>query len=392
MATVCWMSPLVSAMTVVKGRPGLQIAGGLELVAESWSGLVGDGHGAVAVLAEGLGGGGQDDHVEVVGGVKGIGPAAVRVDRGAGEGAEKGGDVVALLSGQSEGLHAAGAAQAIVQIGVVSRDGGVVIDHLSEAGEAAVMHEGAVEQTCGVHQITQRRRAGVGEIGAAADGRDDAVVEAVGINVKLRWPVAARATRTALGRRAEVEAFAVVLLVGVVGKRIGIGGHLSATDVILGVKRLNAADELREGTLHTAFCDGGVAKRHGEQHPILRDSRQLHHQIRKRWITLRAAEAHLHVILDGLGGLGLQIDGPFIPEELPLCCEARVDEPHRVAARRATHACTGRRGIAEAILLLVTGRTGDGVVARKPFVVEQHPAQGGSDVRDDVPPEACCSA
>jgi hypothetical protein len=65
-----------------------------------------------------------------------------------------------------------------------------VIDDLGQAGEAAVMHERAVEQTGGIDEVPQRGGAGVGQVRATTVGGDDAVVQTVRINIKLRWSVA----------------------------------------------------------------------------------------------------------------------------------------------------------------------------------------------------------
>ncbi len=45
--------------------------------------------------------------------------------------------------------------------------------------------------------------------------------------------------------------------------------RLSAAYVVFGIEGLDAADELRERLLYACFGDGGITKRHREEHSIL---------------------------------------------------------------------------------------------------------------------------
>ena len=199
--------------------------------------------------------------------------------------------------------------------------------------------------------------------------------------------VAGGAARTACGGpevgRIEEELLSGVFLRGEIRERRALL-HLRAARVELRVERLDAADELREGALDAGFVDGGVAEGHGEEDAVFVDGGELGDQRGEIRIAGSAAEAHLHMILDRLGGLVLEVVGAFVPEEPPLVGEARIDQPHRVAPGGAVHAGARRGGIGEGVRLMVAGGTGDGVVAREALVIEEHAAERGAGIGDGV--------
>lgn len=127
---------------------------------------------------------------------------------------------------------AAGTPQARIEIRVIGGDHVVVIDDLGEGGEVAVVHERPVQLSAGVGEIPERRRAGVGQIGAAADREDDGVVAAVWIDVELRRSVTSGATCSALDGRLEEELLPIIFAGGEVWKRLGIR-HDSTAGVVL---------------------------------------------------------------------------------------------------------------------------------------------------------------
>src|SRR6202008_780186 len=131
-------------------------------------------------------------------------------------------------------------------------------------------HERPVQLTVGVRQIPEGGRAGVGQVGAAADREDDAVVKDSGIDVELRRPMATRAAGSALVDRAEEDLFPVILAGGEIRKRLRVR-HGGSPAVVFGVEGLDAANELSEGVLDSRLVDGGRAKSEVEEDRIFRN-------------------------------------------------------------------------------------------------------------------------
>ncbi len=258
------------------------------------------------------------------------------------------------MLGEVEVLHAAGTAQAVVEVGVVAGDEVVVIDHLGQRGEAAIVHEWSVRLSARADEIAQARRAGVGEIGPAADSGDDAVVQTSGINVELGRLVASGAAgaglRLARRRgRIEKEGFAGVFLCGEVGERHSVVGNECTARIELRIERLNAADELRECELDARLGDRGIAEGHREQHAVFIDGGELGGERGEIRIAGCAAESHLDMVAHRLRRLVFHGRGALVPEEAHFVGETLIDQPHRVAAGGARHAGARHRGIGEGV-------------------------------------------
>jgi hypothetical protein len=82
---------------------------------------------------------------------------------------------------------------------------------------------------------------------------------------------------------------------------------------------------LGERSLDPCFRDGGISECHGEHHPVFRNRGEFDDEIGECGIAAGAAEAHFHVVLDGLGCLDFERRSAFVPEEAALCGEAGVE-------------------------------------------------------------------
>ena len=95
--------------------------------------------------------------------------------------------------------------------------------------------------------------------------------------------------------------------------------------------------------------------------------------------------AHFHGVLDGLQHLIFEGVGAFVPEEMAALIPARVAQTHRVSPGQSTIEPDAERArIGETMFALMAGRTGNGLVCRKSFIVEQHTAQCCSRIRCEI--------
>lgn len=327
---------------------------------------------------------GEDDEGEVAGWVEGVGPFGVGVDVGAGEGFEEGDKVGDFLGGEVEVLSVASAASG--EAAIKAGDGGdivVVVDDVGEGGKGAVVHEGAVGNSCGSDHIAEGGGAGNGGVGAASEIADDAVIPGVGIDIEGGGAVANGASGSGSGR-GEEEVFAVVFGGSEVGEIDVVVVYLATTFIVFGVEGLDGADKLGEGVLDACFGDGGVIEDGGEEDVVFVDGGEAGDEVGEVGVVEGAGEAHFDVVLDGLGGLVFEGVGAFVPEEVVFVGEAGVDEAHGVAAGDSGDAGALEVEVAEGVFLLVARGAGDGGVAGEAFVVEEDAAEGGAEVGDGV--------
>ena len=359
--------------------PGREVVRLLEEIAQARNPLCREGDGvvvAVFVHRHFQVVGWQEDEGQFVIFVEGVGPLEIGVEVRSAEGLEEGDEVGLLLRGEIESPSPP--LQTTIQSGdlwnVI-----VVSDDCGEGGEAAIVHEGAVAAAIGLDHIAQAGRAGVGEVCSSRQTRDDAIVAGGGIDVELGRAVAVRASGVL-----QIECFAAILGVGVVGEGGGVVAGGGSSLVVFAIEGLDAADELGEGGLDAGLANTTLAVDGGEEDAIVVDGGQAGDEVTEVRVAQGATESHLDVVLDRLRCLHFEGLGPLVPKEALALRKASIDQAHRVTASGACHSGAGNGEVAEAVFLLMARSTRDAVVARKAFVVKKDAPQGGPEVGDGV--------
>ncbi len=329
----------------------------------------------------------KNDQFQIAAFIKRVRPPGVRIDTGARQRAQEGDQIALLGLGQIElgALRPRAAAETVVEPGVLHGNAVVMVHDIQQRCKAGVVHEGPIGRAGRINQIPEAGRTRHCQVRPARKGTDDAVVAAVRIDIKFRRPMATRATGPAIPGSRLKQLFSAILLRRKTGEVHVVPLRLRPPLIVSGIKRLDAAHELGDRALDARLIDRGIAIDNGEKGLVFPDDRKLGDQLRESGIAFRPAEPHLNVVLDGPGGLVLQAHGPLVPEEPSLLAKARVDQTHRMPAGRPRHPDARRRHIAERMLLLVTGRAGNRVVAGKALVVEQHPPQRRAEIGDRIP-------
>ena len=259
----------------------------------------------------------ESDQVQIAVFIKGVGPFRVGIDIIPGQGTEKSGQRVFLRIGQVELLarprpRRAGryAAQFGIQVGIgrINGDLVVMIDHLPDGLKASVVHERAVQLSVGIEKIPERGRFGVGQVNGIriAGDADDSVVQAKGVDIEFRGPVASLTACATLGRRRQKNGFTLVFLRGEIRERRAVVGRDRPAGIKPGIKGLDAPDKLCQRLLNPGFRDSGVAVNQREKTRVVGNPLHFPDQGIQTRLTVLSAEAHFHGILDGAGCLVLK--------------------------------------------------------------------------------------
>src|SRR5205085_9403041 len=153
--------------------------------------------------------------------------------------------------------------------------------------------------------------------------------------------------------------------------------------VELRIEGLNTADKLGQRPLDPGFVDSRRSERRVEEDLVLGQGRHFREQVRKIRVAIGAAKSHFDRVSERLGRLNFQGRRTVVPKEARFS-EACVDESHRVAGRHPGDASTGEGGIAESVVLLVTGTATYGVVTGEALVIKEEATEGRARVRDWV--------